>query len=71
MSARSFPGTWRVEHTEGGHFVVKDATGFSVCYVYALGVGEMEGPLTRTPGQPHNRGVSISSEVISPRDGAP
>jgi hypothetical protein len=35
MSARSFPGPWRVELTEGGHFVVKDATGFSICYVYA------------------------------------
>ena len=35
MSARSFPGPWRVEPTEGGHFVVKAATGFSVCYVYA------------------------------------
>jgi hypothetical protein len=36
MSAsRSFPGPWRVEVTEGGHFVVKDSTGFSVCYVYA------------------------------------
>lgn len=35
MSARSFPGPWRVEPTEGGHFVVKDATGFSVCYIYA------------------------------------
>jgi hypothetical protein len=34
-SARSFPGPWRVDVTEGGHFVVKDATGFSVCYVYA------------------------------------
>ena len=35
MSARSFPGPWHVEPTEGGHFVVKDAIGFSVCYVYA------------------------------------
>jgi hypothetical protein len=35
MSARSFPGPWRVDVTEGGHFVVKDATGFSICYVYA------------------------------------
>jgi hypothetical protein len=35
MSVRSFPGPWRVEVTEGGHFVVKDATGFSVCYIYA------------------------------------
>jgi hypothetical protein len=36
MSAsRSFPGPWRVDNTEGGHFVVKDATGFSICYVYA------------------------------------
>jgi hypothetical protein len=34
-SARSFPGPWRVDVTEGGHFVVKDATGFSICYVYA------------------------------------
>jgi hypothetical protein len=34
-SARSFPWPWRVEPTESGHFVVKDATGFSVCYVYA------------------------------------
>ena len=35
MSARNFPGPWRVEPTEGGHFVVKDAMGFSICYVYA------------------------------------
>ena len=35
MSARTFPGPWRVETTEGGHFVVKDASGFSICYVYA------------------------------------
>ena len=36
MSAlRTFPGPCRVDITEGGHFVVKDATGFSVCYVYA------------------------------------
>jgi hypothetical protein len=35
MSARSFPGPWRVDVTEGGHFVVKDATGFSIRYVYA------------------------------------
>jgi hypothetical protein len=34
-SARSFPGPWHVEPTEGGHFVVKDATGFSICFVYA------------------------------------
>jgi hypothetical protein len=32
---RRFPAPWRVELTESGHFVVKDATGFSVCYVYA------------------------------------
>ena len=32
---RRFPAPWRVERTEGGHFVVKDATGFSICYVYA------------------------------------
>ena len=30
MSARTFPGPWRVETTEGGHFVVKDATGSTV-----------------------------------------
>jgi hypothetical protein len=35
MSLRTFPAPWRVEPTEGGHFVVKDATGFSICYVYA------------------------------------
>jgi hypothetical protein len=23
---------WRVEPTEGGHFVVKDATGYPICY---------------------------------------
>ena len=32
---RLFPGPWRVDVTEGGHFLVKDATGFSICYVYA------------------------------------
>jgi hypothetical protein len=36
MSHRTVPAPWRVETTEGGHFVVKDATGFSICYVYAL-----------------------------------
>jgi hypothetical protein len=30
MSARRFPGSWQVEAIEGGHLVVKDATGFSV-----------------------------------------
>jgi hypothetical protein len=35
MSHRTFPAPWRVEPTEGEHFVVRDATGFSVCYVYA------------------------------------
>jgi hypothetical protein len=35
MNHRTFPAPWRVEPTEGGNFVVKDATGFSVCYVYA------------------------------------
>jgi hypothetical protein len=34
-SIRTFPALWRVEPTDGSHFVVKDATGFSVCYVYA------------------------------------
>jgi hypothetical protein len=31
MNHRTFPAPWRVELTEG----VKDATGFSICYVYA------------------------------------
>ena len=35
-SARTFPGPWRVEPTEGGHFVVKDATGFSICFTQQL-----------------------------------
>ena len=35
MSVRRFPEPWRVEAIEGGHLVVRDATGFSVCYVYA------------------------------------
>jgi hypothetical protein len=34
-SGRSFPGPWRVESLEGGNFVVKDATAFPICYVYA------------------------------------
>ena len=35
MSPRTFPAPWRVEQTEGGQFVVKDANGFSLAYVYA------------------------------------
>jgi hypothetical protein len=35
MSPRTFPELWRVDVTEGGHFIVKDATGFSICYVCA------------------------------------
>ena len=26
---------WRVDTTEAGHFVIKDATGFALAYVYA------------------------------------
>ena len=35
MSPRSFPAPWRVDTTEAGHFVVKDANGFALAYVYA------------------------------------
>jgi hypothetical protein len=34
-----FPGPWKVERTAGNHFVVKDATGFSLAYIY-----QREGP---------------------------
>ena len=46
MSARTFPGPWRVDVTEGGYFVVKDATGFSIfalCHIYAVSVRDCEG----------------------------
>jgi hypothetical protein len=33
-SVRTFPGPWRVEVTASRHFVVKDATGFAICYIY-------------------------------------
>jgi len=33
-SVRTFPGPWRVEVTSSKHFVVKDATGFAICYIY-------------------------------------
>ena len=35
MSPRTFPGPWRVEATEGCQFVIKDANGFPLAYVYA------------------------------------
>lgn len=35
MNPCRFPGPWRVEATEGGQFVVKDANGFGLAYVYA------------------------------------
>jgi hypothetical protein len=34
---RKFPVPWTVEQTSGGHFIVVDAKGFRVAYVYALG----------------------------------
>ena len=36
---RTFPGPWRVERTVGNHFVIKDANGFSLAYIY-----QREGP---------------------------
>ncbi len=36
---RKFPGPWQVERTAGNHFVVKDANGFSLAYIY-----QREGP---------------------------
>jgi hypothetical protein len=35
MFQRNFPGPWRAEPNEGGNFVIKDANGFAVAYVYA------------------------------------
>jgi hypothetical protein len=35
MTPRRFPGPWRVELSEGGHFVIKDANDFPLAYVYA------------------------------------
>lgn len=36
---RKFPGPWRVERTVGNNFVIKDANGFSLAYIY-----QREGP---------------------------
>jgi len=35
MTPRRFPGPWRVDITEGSQFVIKDANGFALAYVYA------------------------------------
>jgi hypothetical protein len=35
MTQRSFPGPWRAAPSDGGQFVIKDANGFTVAYVYA------------------------------------
>jgi hypothetical protein len=35
MFQRNFPGPWRAEPNEGGNFVIKDANGFALAYVYA------------------------------------
>jgi hypothetical protein len=35
MSQRKFPGPWQAEPNEGGNFVIKDANGFALAYVYA------------------------------------
>jgi hypothetical protein len=34
MIQRKFPSPWRVDTTHAGHFVVRDANGFSLTYVY-------------------------------------
>ncbi len=34
MITRKFPAPWRVEETSGGHYVIKDANGFRLAYVY-------------------------------------
>jgi hypothetical protein len=35
MNPRTFPAPWRVDITEGNQFVVTDANGFPLAYVYA------------------------------------
>jgi hypothetical protein len=35
MNPRTFPSPWRVEATDGGQFVIKDANDFPLAYVYA------------------------------------
>jgi hypothetical protein len=35
MPQRTFPAPWRVEQTKGGQFVIRDANGFALAYVYA------------------------------------
>jgi hypothetical protein len=43
MTPRTFPGPWRVEATEGSQFVVKDANGFALAYVYARNDAALHG----------------------------
>ena len=35
MNPRTFPGPWRVDTTAGCHFVIRDANGFTLAYVYS------------------------------------
>lgn len=35
MNPRTFPASWRVDTTAGGHFVIRDANEFPLAYVYA------------------------------------
>ena len=35
MAPRRFPGPWQAEPNEGGNYVIKDANGFTVAYIYA------------------------------------
>ena len=43
MSPRRFPGPWRVDITEGSQFVIKDANGFALAYVYARNDAALHG----------------------------
>jgi hypothetical protein len=43
MNPRKFPSPWRVEATEGSQFVVKDANGFALAYVYARNDAALHG----------------------------
>jgi hypothetical protein len=50
MNPRTFPGPWRVDTTAGGHFVIRDANGFPLAYVYAKRKPTVNGE-DLTPGQ--------------------
>jgi hypothetical protein len=59
MTLRAFSGPWRAEANEAGNYVIRDANGFPLAYVYARSQDALRGRYL-SPGEAATIAIAIA-----------